>query len=75
MRKFVGLVIPHLARLLTRADYQRLIPVSALLGAILMISADTAGRTIAAPIEIPVGILTAFIGAPYFLFLLRRAKL
>lgn len=72
---FVGLVIPHLARLLTRADYQRLIPVSALLGAMLMIGADTVGRTIAAPIEIPVGILTAFIGAPYFLFLLRRAKL
>ncbi|NQX69489.1 iron ABC transporter permease [Paenibacillus alba] len=71
---FVGLVIPHLARLLVGPNYRLLLPTSALLGAILVTAADTAGRMLMPPIEIPVGIMTSFIGAPYFLYLLLRTK-
>lgn len=69
---FVGLVVPHLIRLTIGPDHRLLIPFSALLGAILLIIADTAARTAAAPAEIPVGIFTSLIGGPFFLWLLIK---
>ncbi len=71
---FVGLIVPHVVRILIGADHHILLPASALVGAIFLILADTLARTIAAPTEIPVGIITAFVGAPYFIYLLRRKK-
>jgi len=69
---FVGLVVPHATRLLWGPDYRRLVPLSAVLGAGFLIVADLLARTLAPPHEIPVGIITAFVGAPFFLYLLRR---
>jgi iron complex transport system permease protein len=69
---FVGLIAPHIARLLVGAGHARLIPASALIGAILLLAADTVARSVAAPLEIPVGIITALLGGPFFLVLLRR---
>ncbi len=69
---FIGLVVPHLIRLMFGADHRLLIPGSALLGASLLLLADTLARTIAAPTEIPVGILTSIVGGPFFLWLLIR---
>jgi iron complex transport system permease protein len=71
---FVGLVVPHIVRLLIGHDYRTLLPLSTLYGAIFMICADACSRTLLAPVELPVGILTAFCGAPFFIFLLRRNK-
>lgn len=71
---FVGLIIPHLIRILWGPDYRRLIPLAAVGGAVLLLAADMVARTIAAPQELPVGLVTAIIGAPFFLYLLRRAK-
>ena len=71
---FVGLVVPHCCRLLFGPDYRILLPASIFGGAIFLIGADTAARTVIAPEEIPVGILTAMAGAPFFLFLLRRQR-
>ncbi len=71
---FVGLVVPHLVRLLIGPDHFRLLPIAGLAGAIFLILADTLARTVLSPSELPVGILTAFIGGPVFLFLLRRSK-
>lgn len=71
---FVGLIVPHFCRLLQGPDHLRLVPIAALSGAIFLILADTLARTIIAPSELPVGILTAFIGGPSFLYLLRRNK-
>ncbi|MEK8029986.1 iron ABC transporter permease [Ideonella sp. DXS29W] len=70
---FIGLMAPHLARTWVGADQRRLMPVSAGLGAALLLAADTAARTVALPAEIPVGIFTALLGAPLFLALLRNA--
>ncbi len=69
---FVGLTVPHVARLLWGASHRRLLPASALLGATFLLLADTLARTLLAPAEIPVGVVTALVGAPFFLFLLRR---
>lgn len=69
---FVGLVVPHAARLLIGSDYRLLLPASALLGIAIVTLSDTFARVIFAPIELPVGIIMAFLGAPFFLFLLRR---
>ncbi|MBO5146375.1 MAG: iron ABC transporter permease [Lachnospiraceae bacterium] len=72
---FAGLMIPHCIRLVAGADNKKLMPYSFLLGAIFMTLCDVAARTVAAPTEIPVGIITAMFGAPYFIFLvLRRRK-
>lgn len=71
---FVGLVIPHVARLIFGPDHRTLIPAAALIGAIFLILADLFARTLLAPQEIPVGIITALLGAPYFVWLLRRHK-
>ena len=69
---FVGLVIPHMLRLIIGNDYTYLLPGSALLGAFVLVVSDTVGRVLMSPIEIPVGIIMAFFGAPFFLYLLRR---
>jgi iron complex transport system permease protein len=69
---FVGLVIPHVIRLLWGGDHRFLIPASLLLGATFLVLADALARTAAAPTELPVGVVTAFVGVPFFVFLLRR---
>ena len=69
---FVGLIIPHMVRMLTGPDHRRLLPASALAGACLLVLADTAARLALAPTELPVGIVTALIGVPFFISLLRR---
>ncbi|RTE64644.1 iron ABC transporter permease [Amphritea opalescens] len=71
---FVGLVVPHLVRLLTGPDNRRLLPLSALLGAILLTLADIISRLLVSPAELPVGIVTALVGGPFFLLLLTRRK-
>lgn len=68
---FIGLLAPHIARRLTGEKAKYLLPASALIGAIILLIADTLGRGIMPPVEIPAGILTAVIGAPYFLYLLK----
>ncbi|MDC7286027.1 iron chelate uptake ABC transporter family permease subunit, partial [Bifidobacterium thermophilum] len=72
---FVGLVVPHMIRLLIGEDYRFLLPLSMLGGAALVVYADTAARTLFDPIELPVGILLACLGAPFFLYLLRRRRM
>jgi iron complex transport system permease protein len=71
---FTGLIIPHILRMILGPDHVRLLPATALAGALFLLMADTAARTIIAPAELPVGVLTAFIGGPFFLFLLRKAR-
>jgi iron complex transport system permease protein len=71
---FAGLIVPHVARLLLGPDHVRLLPVTALAGAIFLVIADTLARSVFAPTEIPVGILMAFLGGPFFLYLLRKTK-
>lgn len=71
---FVGLVIPHIARTIAGTAHRRMIPFAALLGGILMIWADALARVVVAPSELPIGVVTAFIGAPFFLLLLRKSK-
>ena len=71
---FAGLIVPHVARLLLGPDHVRLLPVTALAGAIFLVIADTLARTLFAPSEIPVGILMVFLGGPFFLYLLRKHK-
>ncbi len=71
---FVGLAAPHLVRLLCGPDYRRLVPLAALAGASILLLADLAARVVLAPQELPVGIVTAMGGAPFFLYLLRAAK-
>jgi iron complex transport system permease protein len=69
---FVGLIVPHVIRIAWGSDYRFLIPASALLGAAFLVTADALARTAASPNEIPIGVVTAFIGVPFFLWLLRR---
>jgi iron complex transport system permease protein len=69
---FIGLVAPHLVRLITGPDHRRVLPGAALLGACLVVSSDLAARTLIAPAELPIGIVTAALGAPFFLWLLRK---
>ncbi|MEM9653941.1 MAG: iron ABC transporter permease [Actinomycetota bacterium] len=71
---FVGLVVPHLSRLLVGVDHRKLLPFSALAGATLLVVSDVVGRVIARPTEVDVGIVTAFIGAPVFIWVIRRQK-
>lgn len=71
---FVGLVVPHAARLLVGFDNRSALPTSAFLGAVLVVGADAVGRSVMAPQEIPVGVVTALVGAPFFLLLLRRER-
>jgi len=71
---FVGILIPHAVRLVWGADHRFLLPLSVLTGAIFLILADLIARTVLAPTEIPIGVITAICGAPFFLYLLRRRK-
>jgi iron complex transport system permease protein len=68
---FVGLVVPHLVRLVTGPDHRVVLPAAALAGASLLVAADTLARVVMAPVELPVGIVTALLGVPFFLSLLR----
>ncbi len=72
---FVGLIVPHICRLLVGPDHRWLLPVTALTGAILLTVADVVGRVIARPEEVEVGIVTAFIGAPFFIAIVRRQRM
>ncbi|OGI57652.1 MAG: hypothetical protein A2V58_07280 [Candidatus Muproteobacteria bacterium RBG_19FT_COMBO_61_10] len=69
---FVGLIVPHLLRLLGETDYRRLLPNAVLLGGSFMLLADTLARSVLAPMQLPVGTLTALLGTPVFLYLLTR---
>lgn len=69
---FVGLVVPHIVRMLVGPDHRVLLPASALAGALLLVVADTLSRTVMAPTELPVGIITAIVGVPFFVSLLRQ---
>ena len=71
---FVGLVVPHIVRLLVGPDHRLLLPMAAVGGALFLVFCDTLGRVIAQPVEIRVGIMTAILGAPYFLYLLHRLR-
>jgi iron complex transport system permease protein len=71
---FVGIVAPHVVRLLIGPDYRRLLPVVVLVGASFLILADAGARLLVSPGELPVGIVTSFVGAPFFLLLLRRQR-
>jgi iron complex transport system permease protein len=71
---FIGLIVPHIVRLLARPDHRRLLPACALGGATLLVLADLLARTVAAPAEVPVGLITAFAGGPFFLALVLRAR-
>jgi iron complex transport system permease protein len=71
---FVGLIVPHLVRLILGPDHRVLLPISAIGGGIFLIWADIIARTIVAPVELPVGVVTAFLGAPFFMYLLRTRK-
>lgn len=70
---FVGLIVPHMARFLVGSNYKYMMPMSMALGAFVLLVADTGGRTLFSPLEIPAGILMAVIGGPYFLYLMRRS--
>ena len=71
---FVGLIVPHIGRLLVGADHRRLLPLATLGGAGFLLLADLLARTVIAPEELPLGVVTAFVGAPFFLWLLRRTR-
>mgnify|MGYP000137832368 CR=1 FL=1 len=71
---FIGLVVPHIARIIIGPDHRRLIPLAAVFGGSFLLIADTAARTLMAPIELPVGIITSFFGAPFFLYMLLKRK-
>lgn len=71
---FVGLIVPYILRLIFKSNYQLVLPLSAVMGSILLLVADTFSRTVVAPSEIPIGVLTAFMGAPVFIVILIRYK-
>jgi iron complex transport system permease protein len=71
---FVGIIVPHTVRLLTNASYRVVVPLSVLLGGSFLVIADVIARTVQAPVEIPIGVVTAFFGAPFFAVVLRRSK-
>ena len=71
---FVGIIVPHAVRLLVGSSYRVVLPVSAVIGAAFLISADIPGRVLTNPAETPIGVVTAFFGAPFFLLLLRTKQ-
>ena len=71
---FVGLIVPHMIRMMFGSDHRLLLPASALFGLTFLIIADTIARTVIAPVELPVGVVTAIFGAPFFVFLLQRRR-
>ena len=72
---FVGLIVPHTMRMVLGPDHRLLLPASTIAGGIFLVTADTCARTLIAPAEIPVGVITALVGAPFFLCILRRRKI
>lgn len=71
---FIGLIVPHISRLIIGPDHRRLLPFSWLLGGLFLVVSDDLARTLIKPSEIPVGIITALVGAPYFIYLLKKKK-
>jgi iron complex transport system permease protein len=71
---FVGIIVPHLVRLVVGADHRLVLPASACFGAAFLIACDAVARTVLAPLELPVGVITALIGGPFFLWLLVRSR-
>jgi iron complex transport system permease protein len=71
---FVGLVAPHISRMIVGSDYRFTIPASALTGAFLLLLSDTLARTLFSPVELPVGVITSFIGVPFFIYLIVRRR-
>ena len=71
---FVGIIVPHLVRLLVGADHRVVLPASALFGAAFLVVCDLIARTVMAPMELPVGVVTALLGGPFFLWLLVRSR-
>ena len=69
---FVGIMVPHMMRLVFGSDHRLFMPAAALFGASFLVAADTVARVVLAPTELPVGVITALCGAPYFIFLLKR---
>ena len=69
---FVGIVVPHLVRLMVGVDHRIVLPASALFGAAFLVACDLVARTVLAPVEVPVGVVTAMLGGPFFLWLLVR---
>jgi iron complex transport system permease protein len=71
---FVGIVVPHIVRLLAGSSYRAILPLAMLIGAAFLVLADLAARTVSAPAEIPIGVVTAFVGAPFFVLVLRTTR-
>lgn len=71
---FIGLVAPHITRMVIGGDHRFLLPASALVGGLLLLAADTVARTIMAPVILPVGIMTSFLGVPFFVYLFMHRK-
>ncbi len=71
---FVGIIVPHLVRLIVGADHRVVLPASVFFGAAFLVCCDVVARTVLAPLELPVGIITAIIGGPFFLWLLMRRR-
>jgi iron complex transport system permease protein len=71
---FIGLVVPHIVRLVCGPGHRALLPVSAVIGALLIVVADTLSRIVAPPAEVPIGLFTALMGAPFFLLLVMRSR-
>ena len=71
---FVGMVVPHAVRMIVGADHRLLLPASALVGGMFLMVADTVARTVLAPTELPVGVVTALVGGPIFLYLLVKRR-
>jgi iron complex transport system permease protein len=71
---FVGIIVPHLVRLMVGADHRLVLPASTFFGAAFLVAADAVSRTIFAPVELPVGIVTAVVGGPFFLWMLIRSR-
>jgi iron complex transport system permease protein len=72
---FVGIIVPHTVRLLMGPSYRVLLPMSCLLGAAFLMLADAAARTVVSPAELPIGVITAMVGAPFFVFVMRSRRL
>jgi iron complex transport system permease protein len=71
---FIGIIVPHLVRLIVGSDHRIVLPASALFGAAFLVTCDVVARTAMAPVELPVGIITALVGGPFFLWLLVRQR-
>jgi iron complex transport system permease protein len=71
---FVGIVVPHLVRLVVSSSYRVILPLSVVVGAAFLVLADVLARTILSPAELPIGVVTAFVGAPFFALVLRTTR-